>query len=240
MPITWIIGFFLYGLLSRNSRRSRFFLWLSLGMLLLFSNSFLMNEAWLLWEYEPVPLKEVKKYDAGILLTGFTSLEKSPHDRVYTNKGADRFLHTVLLYQTNHINKIIVSGGLGMLRKTHASEAQEVKSLLLLSGVPEADIIMEDKSRNTYENAQNTKKLLTHYPDLKSFVLVTSAFHMRRSTACFKKAGVPHAVFPADFQSADRLLRLEDFIPAEEALAGWHKLFREVGGFIIYKIMGYC
>jgi uncharacterized SAM-binding protein YcdF (DUF218 family) len=240
MPITWIIGFFLYGLLSRNPRRSRFSLWFSLGLLLLFSNSFLMNEAWLWWEYEPVPMNKVSTYDAGILLTGFTSLEKSPHDRVYTNKGADRFLHTVMLYQNNHINKIIISGGLGMLRKTHASEAMEVKSLLLLAGIPEAAIIMEDKSRNTYENAQFTKKLLARHPDLKSFVLVTSAFHMRRATGCFKKAGIPHAVFPADFYSADRMFRLEEFIPAENALAGWHRLFREIGGFIMYKIMGYC
>ena len=127
-----------------------------------------------------------------------------------------------------------------MLRKTHASEALEVKTLLLLAGVPEADILMEDKSRNTYENAQFTKKLLTRHPELNHFIIVTSAFHMRRATACFQKAGIPHDVFPADFYSADRLLRLEDFIPAEEALGGWHKLFREVGGFIIYKIIGYC
>lgn len=240
MPIVWIMGFFLYGLITKNQKRSRSFLWLSLGLLWLFSNSFLINEAWLWWEYEPVQLKEVKHYDAGILLTGFTSLEKSPHDRVYTNKGADRLLHTVMLYKTGHLNKILVTGGSGSLRQTYASEAEEVKSLLLLSGVPAADIILEDKSHNTYENAQFTKKLLVSYPELKSFIIITSAFYMRRSTACFKKAGILHAVFPTDFNSADRLFRFESFISNESALAGWHNLFHEISGFIIYKLMGYC
>ncbi|GEO06306.1 hypothetical protein AAE02nite_39700 [Adhaeribacter aerolatus] len=240
MPIIWILGFFLYGLLTKNQKRGRVFLWLSLGLLLFFSNPFLINEAWLAWEYEPVPLKKINQYDAGILLTGFTSLEKSPHDRVYTNKGADRLLHTVMLYKTGHIDKVLVTGGSGALRKVYASEAEEVKKLLRLSGVPSADIILEDKSRNTYENARFTKKLLANHPELKRFIVITSAFHMRRSTACFSKAGIPHDVFPTDFNSTDRLFRIEGLIPAESALAGWHKLFHEISGYIIYKLMGYC
>ena len=240
MPVIWILGFFLLGLLIKNRKISRLFLWLSLGLLLFFSNPFLINEAWLWWEYEPVPIKRLKQYEAGILLSGFTSLEKSPHDRVYTNKGADRLLHTVMLYKTGHINKVLVTGGSGSLRKTYASEAEEIKKLLVLSGVPLADVILEAKSRNTYENAQFTKKLLTSHPEIKRFILITSAFHMRRSTACFSKAGIPHEVFPTDFNSTDRLVRFESFIPAEDALAGWHKLFHEVSGFIIYKLVGYC
>jgi uncharacterized SAM-binding protein YcdF (DUF218 family) len=240
MPIIWILGFFLFGLLTKNQKRGRISLWLSLGLLLFFSNPFLINEAWLAWEYEPVPLKNVKQYDAGILLTGFTSLEKSPHDRVYTNKGADRLLHTVMLYKKGYINKVLVTGGSGSLRKTYTSEAEEVKNLLLLSGVPSADILLEDKSRNTYENAQYTKKMLAYHPNLQRFIVITSAFHMRRSTGCFAKAGITHAVFPSDFNSTDRQFRPEGFIPAESALAGWHKLFHEISGYIIYKLMGYC
>src|SRR3712207_5063443 len=123
MPIIWILGILLIGLLTKNVRRSRFCLWLSFGLLLLFSNAYFMNEAWLLWEYEPVPVKKVRHYDAAILLTGFTAIEKSPHDRVYTNKGADRLLHTVMLYKMGKLNKIIVSGGSGSIRETFASEA---------------------------------------------------------------------------------------------------------------------
>jgi len=240
MPITWILAFFIYGLVSKHPKRGRISLYLSLGLLLIFSNTYLLNEAWLLWEKEPVPLKEVQQYDAGILLSGFTSLEKSPHDRVYTNKGADRMLHTLLLYKTGRIRKIIVSGGLGSLRETKTSEAQDIKTLLLLAGVPETDILLENKSKNTYENAQFTRQLITRHPELKSFILITSAFHMRRATACFKKAGIAHAIFPADFYSNDRLFRFESLIPAEDPLSEWHNLFHEIGGYIVYKIVGYC
>jgi uncharacterized SAM-binding protein YcdF (DUF218 family) len=239
MPITWILVFLVYGLLAKNAKRSRIALGLALGLLVVFSNSFLLNEAWLLWEKEPVPVKELGHYDAGIILTGFTTLEKSPHDRVYTNKGADRFLHTLMLYKTGHIRKVIVSGGLGLLRKTRHSEAIEVKTLLLLAGVPEADILLENKSRNTYENAQFTRKLLRRHPELKSFVLVTSAFHMRRASACFKKAGIPHRIFPADFYASDRLARVEYLFPSEEALSQWSRLVREIGGYLVYKVQGY-
>jgi uncharacterized SAM-binding protein YcdF (DUF218 family) len=239
MPLTWILAFLVYALLTKNRRRSRLSLALALGLLLVLSNSFLMNEAWMLWEKEPVPVKEIGVYDAGIILTGFTSLEKSPHDRVYTNKGADRFLHTVMLYKTGHIRKIIVSGGLGLLRKTKHSEAAEVKTLLLLAGVPEADILLEDKSQNTYENAQFTRALLRRHPELKKIVLVTSAFHMRRASACFQKAGVPHTIFPADFYASDRLFRIESLFPSEGPLSEWSRLVREVGGYLVYKGMGY-
>ena len=240
MPITWILAFFIYGLWSKHSKKSRISLYLSLGLLLLFSNTYLLNEAWLLWEKEPVPLKRLPQYDAGILLSGFTSQEKSPHDRVYTNKGADRMLHTLLLYRTGHIRKIIVSGGVGSLRKAHASEAHDIRKLLLLAGVPATDILLENKSKNTYENAQFTSKLINQRPELKSFILITSAFHMRRATACFKKASVPHDIFPADFYAHDRGFRLESFIPSEAPLSEWHQFFHEVGGFIVYKVVGYC
>lgn len=240
LPITWVVVLLTYAWLTKRNDRRRLAGGLALLLLLLGSNSFLINEAFLGWEKEPVPVEQVGSYDAGIILTGFTSLEKSPHDRVYTNKGSDRFLHTLMLYKTGHIRKIIVSGGLGMLRKIRHSEAAEVKTLLLLSGVPEEDILLEDKSHNTYENAQFTRKLLQQHPELKRVVLITSAFHMRRASACFTKAGIAHLAFPADFYSSDRLARFEYLFPSAEALAGWSRLLHEIGGFLIYKISGYC
>jgi hypothetical protein len=63
---------------------------------------------------------------------------------------------------------------------------------------------------------------------------------MRRATACFQKASVPHAIFPTDFYSNDRMFRFESFIPAEGALSEWHKLFHEVAGYLVYKAVGYC
>ncbi|MGV3642167.1 MAG: YdcF family protein [Adhaeribacter sp.] len=240
MPLTWMLVLLAYAWLTKRKERARLAIGTSLLLLLLCSNAFLGNEAFLLWEKEPVPMEAVGTYDAGIILTGFTSLEKSPHDRVYTNKGSDRFLHTLMLYKTGHIRKIIVSGGLGMLRKIRHSEAAEVKTLLLLAGVPEEDILLEDKSHNTYENAQFTRQLLLRHPELKRVVLVTSAFHMRRASACFTKAGVAHLAFPADFYSSDRLARFEYLFPSAEALAGWSRLVHEIAGFLIYKISGYC
>ena len=55
--------------------------------------------------------------------------------------------------------------------------------------IAKADILIENDSRNTYENAVNSAKMLnTSYPNGR-LLLVTSAFHMRRSLACFRKTG---------------------------------------------------
>ena len=102
-------------------------------------------------------------------------------------------------------------------------------------------ILIENKSRNTHENAKFTAKLLKQHPELENNVLITSAFHMRRSQACFQKAGLNPAIFPADFYSSDRYYTPDELvIPQEQALNEWSLLLHEIIGFLTYKFMGYC
>ncbi|WP_242478980.1 hypothetical protein [Hymenobacter lapidiphilus] len=109
-PALWIVGLLLVGLLWRK----RQLLWAAAAALLFFTNPFLANEALLAWERPPVTLQQLGTgYDAGILLTGITDVQKSPHDRVYLGAGADRLLHTLWLYRAGRIRRIIISGGSG-------------------------------------------------------------------------------------------------------------------------------
>jgi uncharacterized SAM-binding protein YcdF (DUF218 family) len=241
MPLTWIIIFLMVAVFTKKERTRKKALITSTVLLLVFSNPFLSNEAWLLWEQPPTPMAHLEKYDAAIILTGFTSQEKSPHDRVYTGKGTDRVLMPLRLYKEGYIKKIIISGGSGSLTRKHSSEALEIKKILRQSGVPSEDILYEDQSRNTHENAQFTKQLLTGYPELKKLLLVTSAFHMKRAAACFKKEGIMADVFSADFYTTDRSFTPDKLlIPQEVYLYHWQKLLHEITGFIVYKIVGYA
>lgn len=241
MPLTWIIVCLALALFSKREKLKKRALVLATGLLLFFTNPFFCNEAWLAWEVPPTPLSKVPHYDAAIILTGFTNQQKSPHDRIYPSKGIDRALMPLRLYKEGYVKKIIISGGSGSLIQKYSTEAVEVKKLLMISGVPETDILYEDKSRNTHENAQFTKQLLAGQPQLKKLLLVTSAFHMRRAKACFEKEGVNVDHFTTDFYTTDRFFTLDKLlIPQEVYLYQWQILFHEILGYITYRIVGYC
>ncbi|NJN34334.1 MAG: YdcF family protein [Saprospiraceae bacterium] len=80
------------------------------------------------------------------------------------------------------------------------SEAAMTLPFLKTLGMPDSDIVLETKSRNTRENAILTKVIL----DKMGFgqarcLLITSAFHVPRASAIFKKVGIRFSVFPAHF-----------------------------------------
>ena len=77
------------------------------------------------------------------------------------------------------------------------SEAQDMKRALIEIGVPESDILTEDKSRNTEENALFTAALIHQY-SFDHLVLVTSGHHMKRSVFWFERQGLTVQKAPAD------------------------------------------
>lgn len=92
-------------------------------------------------------------------------------------------------------------------------EAPIVKRFLVDLGVPDSAIIVEDKSRDTSQNAKYTQEICSG-SGFKTPILVTSAFHMKRSIMNFKKVGIEVIPFPAHFQSwKDRRYGWIDFLP---------------------------
>jgi uncharacterized SAM-binding protein YcdF (DUF218 family) len=107
--------------------------------------------------------------------------------------------------------------------------------------VPAADILLEERSRNTRENAKYTQELLAKNPEIKSLVLVTSAFHQRRALGCFAKVGLRPQSFPADFYTTDRSWTPDYWlVPDMSALSRWSLLLHEMAGYFVYKVTGYC
>jgi uncharacterized SAM-binding protein YcdF (DUF218 family) len=242
-PGAWLMALLATALLARRTGpwRQR---WLVAAAMLLFvgGNNALLNAATRAWEARPVPLSAVAPADAAVLLTGIT-ISKPPRDRVYLSQGADRFTHALWLYRAGKVRRIIISGGLATItpRPGMVPEAQDLATLLKLAGVPAQAILVEPRSHNTRENALFTKALLDQHPDIKSLVLVTSAFHERRALACFAKVGLHPAAFPADFRATDPPSRLTYWvIPSTDALTRWSSLIHEIAGYVIYKLSGYC
>jgi uncharacterized SAM-binding protein YcdF (DUF218 family) len=241
MPLTIIVIMLLLAAFLKNPHRKKTFLWIGLGLLLFFSNDFIANEAMLMWELPAQPYSVTKKYKLGIVLTGTTITKPYPNDRVYFHKGADRVTHTVELYKLGLIEKILISGGSGRIILEDEPEANKYKKVMILMGVDTADILIENETRNTYESAVAVRPMLDSMKyRAEDCVLITSAFHLRRSLACYRKAGVNLDYFSTDFYSHPREYSIGSFIvPQVEPLIIWHKLFKEWIGFAAYKAAGY-
>ncbi|RZK58830.1 MAG: YdcF family protein [Hymenobacter sp.] len=242
LPAVWLVALLLGALVARpggpGQRR-----WLrATGLLVLMgTNNALVNEALLAWEKPPVPLAAIAPADAVVLLTGITSGNKSPHDRVYVPYGADRLTHALWLYRSGRARRIIITGGSGAVFSAATTEAAELATLLRLAAVPAQDILLEARSRNTHENAEFTQQLLAKNPGIQSLVLVTSAFHERRALGCFAQVGLHPQVFPADFHTTDRSWSPDYWlVPNIDALSRWSLLLHELAGYAVYKAAGYC
>ncbi len=111
--------------------------------------------------------------------------------------AANRLLTSAQLYHSLHI-PIVISGG--KVLETTGSEADIAKVILKGLGVPEGQIVSENQSLNTTENAKYVKKIIDQYGFTQP-ILVTSAFHMERSILQFKKASLPVTPYPADYQT---------------------------------------
>ena len=242
LPTVWLAALLLAALLARpaGSWRGRWLRALAI-VFVLGTNDALVNEALLAWETPPVPLAAVAPADAAVLLTGVTVGEKSPHDRVYLNRGGDRFTNALWLYRAGKVRYIVITGGSGAVTKRVGTEAAGLRTLLRLAAVPDSAILLEERSRNTRENALFTKQLLARYPGIKSLVLVTSAFHERRALGCFAQVGLHPVPFPADFRSTDRQLTPDYWlVPDADALARWSLLLHELAGYWVYRLAGYA
>jgi uncharacterized SAM-binding protein YcdF (DUF218 family) len=239
MPIIWIIAILLYALFTKNQKIRKKSIIICLLMLLFFGNGIIANEAMILWEKAPVPIASLATYDTAIVLTGIADQRKT-NDRVYFSQGADRVLHTVQLYKAGKVKKILITGGSGQLIGEKLPEADLLKSVFLYCGVNGTDIIIENKSRNTRESALLTRKLVDRLGIKGNFLLVTSAFHMRRAQGCFTKAGIKTDIFPVDYYSWKwKPLSPLDIIPSEGPLSAWSILLHEITGYVVYKLMGY-
>jgi uncharacterized SAM-binding protein YcdF (DUF218 family) len=121
-----------------------------------------------------------------------------------------RVVTVVRLYQTFRL-PIIVSGGKIFEHRT--AEALILKRFLVDLGVSSQDIITEENSHDTMENALYTRRICDRF-GYKHPILVTSAYHMNRSVVSFKKAGLDVIPFPTDFKTWEhRTFRWTDYLP---------------------------
>ena len=240
-PVTWIAGLFLFAVLSKNEIRKKRSLITGTILFFFFSSAFVFDEVMRAWEIPAVPYSELdSSYEAAIVLSGMISKDDQL-DRLQFHRGADRLLQCVELYKKGIVKKIIVTGGSGDLNYPDHKESYYSQRFLRTLGIPDSVVIIEPESKNTYENALFTTPILEkNFPSGTKFLLITSAYHMRRGMACFKNEGINVQAYSADRYSGPRKFGFQHiFMPDADIFWQWDVLFHEMIGYVVYKGKGY-
>jgi uncharacterized SAM-binding protein YcdF (DUF218 family) len=143
-----------------------------------------------------------------------------------------RIVDTVRLYKKYKL-PVVVSGG---SISGKVKEAVVAKRFLTDLGVKDKDIILEDSSKDTIENALYVKEIFRK-KGYKKGLLVTSAYHIRRSEFLFKKAGLdvyPHSCGISSNKSIE--FNLYDFLPGIGYLNQSAATIKEALGLLFYFI----
>lgn len=138
--------------------------------------------------------------DGIIVLGGSIEADLSAaHGSPVVRSAADRVIAAAMLALRYPNARIVFSGGSANLISNDAREADFAGAIFESLGVAKSRLIMERGSRNTVENAEFSKAVVSPKAG-ERWLLVTSAFHMPRSVGLFRKAGFAVEPYPVDWR----------------------------------------
>ena len=192
---------------------------------------------WLERQY-PTPQSLPDPVDGIIVLGGpFEAARTKKTGQLVVNDQIDRALCFASLARKYPNARLAFTGGTGDILNPDANESDDAKIFFDLIGLSNRNIIYESQSRNTYENAVFTKKLMTPKSD-ETWVVTTSAYHMPRTVATFAKVGWDIIPYQCDLRT-DGTYSLFRGLPN---IAGNFSLMnlaiKEIFGMIVYRITG--
>ena len=159
---------------------------------------------------------------------------------VNLNLAADRVWFGAKLFHAGRAPLVILSGGSSEELGTIWPEARAMAAFITDLGVPESALMLESESRTTRENAIDTQRLL-QARGLHRILLVTSAQHMPRALATFRKLGIDAIAAPTDFESSPPTGSwLLYWMPDSAALERSSRALKEYVGLWIYRLRGWA
>jgi uncharacterized SAM-binding protein YcdF (DUF218 family) len=220
---------------NRLLRRLSFFMTLVVMALLV-----LPVGDWAAYPFEKktaVYLKDVPKQADGIVVLagGIDPFLTAQYTIPAFNDAGDRAALVPALMRRFPRARVVYTGGSGFVLHQDQREADAAAQFFRDAGLDMGRIVLERDSRNTHENAVFSKKIVKP-KNSETWVLVTSALHMPRSVAIFKKIGWNVTPYPVDFraQSNPPLLC---FCVADNIMI-LDSLVHEVVGTTVYFVTG--
>lgn len=241
-PLSWVVALLLLGLLCMPRRRKwgLRLCWAALGVLLLQGWQPLPDALMRHLEAQypgPGPAGNLQPYAGVVLLGGAleSGLIWQAHGQIALNSAAERMTVPIaLLRQYPHL-RVLFTGGQGELFATGLSEAERAKLFFDSMGVPPQRVIYESASHTTYENAILSAKVPGVDPTQR-WLLLTSAFHMPRAMALFRKAGWNVTPYPVDYRTGKETPW--NNYSLELGAQKWHLVLHELAGLLAYRLAG--
>ncbi|MBX3222956.1 MAG: YdcF family protein [Labilithrix sp.] len=247
-PYTWGLAFLLLAVPWRRPRhraswrRRRIAGIVGIAILLFFSLEPVANE--MLYRLEHATTSTYRPdtvYDAVVLLGGVSD------ERVVAETGqpayndnVERLVATHRLLADGHARFAIVSGAAESPDLAEHGEARVLGRQIALWGVDPARVILEEEARNTRENAVFSQRIAKER-GFEKVLIVTSAFHMRRSIECFEAVGMKVDTLAVDFRAhGGAKPGSTSWLPRAGYLTDSTRTLREVAGLYIYRWQGYA
>jgi uncharacterized SAM-binding protein YcdF (DUF218 family) len=223
---------------KRHERRAWRCFWL--GFFLLYFCATPWGADTLIWplerDYEN-PLVPAQA-DVILVLGGALDLARSTPERLEYTQASDRFMFAVDLARQFPQATVIFAGGTASLVDQSKTEASLLRTAAVKLGVAPERIRVDDRSRNTRENATEAKRILDETGG-SAIVLLTSAFHMRRALGCLRKAGVEAIPYAADVRNHRDCPDPFAWVPHASRLDDSTAAIREYVGLLVYRLQGY-
>jgi uncharacterized SAM-binding protein YcdF (DUF218 family) len=174
-------------------------------------------------------------YDAAIVLGGGIDPAASKGSGgTELNAGGDRIVAGYELFRSGRVRNLLLSAG--GPDPSEPVEADWGAALYRRLGVPGDRIVLERESRNTQENAARSASIVRER-GWRTLLLVTSAMHMPRSAAAFRRAGLEVDLLPVDHRYGPKD---GSWLPRVEALVRSSAALRELAGRLVYRAAGYA
>jgi uncharacterized SAM-binding protein YcdF (DUF218 family) len=176
---------------------------------------------------------------AGIILLGggFEGRINMSRGGYETGVAGDRAVETAILARRYPDARVLISGGSGALILEGEGDADSAPRMLEALGVAPERMILENRSRNTHENAVFSRELADPQEG-ETWLLVTSAFHMPRSMGLYRKAGFEVVPWPSDYRTAgnERFGLMQ--ASQQDSLRALSTALREWIGLVAYRATG--
>ena len=173
-----------------------------------------------------------------IVLGGGEDGPGSAHRRqLQINAAGDRITTATALAVRLPEARLVVSGTGSSLLVSEPQTASAVRDYFVSVGVAPERIVVEDRSRNTYENATLTHAMVKPKKG-ERYLLVTSAAHMPRAVGAFRKAGFDVMPYPTDYRTNLPIDAFHPFASIPEGLKRFDDATKEWLGLAAYRLLG--
>jgi len=185
--------------------------------------------------YVPFRDGDGHSYDAVVVLGGGKRQPPTGATAILGTNSLDRLVCGMRLVRNGAAPILVLSGGSGYPFGQATPAADTMREFAIEFGIPPSAILTEGRSRITFENAVEVRRML---PNTRRIVLVTDASHLPRATAVFRKQGFDVAPSPCTYLTSGGWGPL-DFLPRSDNFTLVNTAIHEYVGIAAYRAMGY-